>query len=103
LKPPGIGVSDDPPPAWPKGVCPEIVSKRDRFGEPRSWRTFAIVLAICDLGVREPGPIVIAGRGEEDLRLVLQPAKRLAVDDAIPIALVGWTDFVFRFVPQTSA
>ena len=37
--------------------------------------------------VRQPRAVVIAGRREEHLRLVLQPAERLAVDDAIAIAL----------------
>src|SRR3954468_8153129 len=37
--------------------------------------------------VREPRPIVIALRGDEHLRLVLQPPERLAVHDPVTIAL----------------
>ena len=44
-----------------------------------------------DLGhlerVREPRAVVVAGRGDEHLRLVLEPAERLAVDDPIAVAL----------------
>ena len=45
-----------------------------------------------DLGdlqrVGEPGDVVIAGGGDEDLGLVLEAAECLAVDDAVAIALV---------------
>src|SRR5262249_54307219 len=47
--------------------------------------------------------IVIAGRREEDLRLVLQTPECLAVDDAIAIALKRRTDVVFGLRPQTTA
>src|SRR5437773_2690535 len=66
----------------------EIVAERDGFGQllvqpqhlgdrPRDLRDLE--------RMRQPRAVVIAGRREEDLRLVLQPAKRLAVDDAIAI------------------
>ena len=53
--------------------------------------------------VREARAVVIAGRREEDLRLVLQPAERLAVDDAIAIALERRPDVVFRLRTQAAA
>jgi hypothetical protein len=40
---------------------------------------------------------VIAGGGKEDLRLVLEPPERLAVDDAVAIALKCRPDIVFGF------
>ena len=68
----------------------EVVAERDGLGQlfvqaqhlgdgPRDLRHLE--------GVGEPRPVVVAGRREEDLRLVLQPPERLAVDDAIAIAL----------------
>src|SRR6188768_2424772 len=46
---------------------------------------------------------MIAGRGEEHLGLVLQPPKRLAVDNAVAIALERRANRIFRFRPQTAA
>ena len=37
--------------------------------------------------VGQPGAVVVALGGDEDLRLVLQPPERLGVDDAIAVAL----------------
>ena len=77
-------------PAWPNG------------GWPRSWPSAMASVSsslqpqhlgdaardLRDLErVRQPRAVVIAGRREEDLGLVLQPPERLAVDDAIAIAL----------------
>jgi hypothetical protein len=45
---------------------------------------------------------VVAGRSEEDLRFVLQAAERLAVDDAIAVALEGRADRVFGFWPDAA-
>ena len=39
---------------------------------------------------------MIAFRREKNLRLVFEPAKRLAVDNAIAIALIGRAQIVFR-------
>ncbi len=50
-----------------------------------------------------PRPIVIAGRGEKHLRLVLQPPERLAMDDAIAVALKRGPDVVFRLRPKPAA
>ena len=53
--------------------------------------------------VREARPVVIAGRREEDLRLVLQAAERLAVDDAVAVALERRTDRILGLGAQSSA
>ena len=37
--------------------------------------------------VGHPRPVVVAGRVDEDLRLALQPAERLGVDDPVAVAL----------------
>ncbi len=39
--------------------------------------------------VRQPGAVVVALGRDEDLGLVLEPPERLAVDDAVAVALVG--------------
>jgi hypothetical protein len=51
----------------------------------------------------ETGSIVIAGRREEDLCLVLEAPKRFAVDDPIAIPLKGRPHVIFRLRPETSA
>jgi hypothetical protein len=69
---------------------PEVVPERDRLGQvlvqvqaPRDRPR-----DLHDLhGVGQPGPVMIAERGDEDLRLVLQPAERLGVDDAVTVDL----------------
>ena len=91
---------DDPLAGMAERRVAEIVAERDRFGQllvqPQHLRDRARDLRHLER-VRQPGPVVIAGRREEDLRLVLQPAERLAVDDAIAIALKRRPDVVFRF------
>ena len=78
---------------------PEIVAERDRLGQllvqPQHLGDRARDLRHLER-VREPRAVVIAGRREEHLRLVLQPAERLAVDDAVAIALERRADVVFR-------
>ena len=39
--------------------------------------------------MREPGAEVVALRGDEHLGLLLEPAKRLAVNDPVAVALEG--------------
>ena len=79
---------------------PEVVTERDGLGQllvqPEHLRDGARNLRDLER-VREPGAIVIAGRREEDLRLVLEAAKRLAVDDAVAIALKRRPHVVFDF------
>src|SRR5262245_59726161 len=73
-----------------KRRMPEIVTERDGLGEflvePQHVRDGPRDLRHLER-VREPGAIVIASWREEYLRLVFQPAKRLAVNDSIAIAL----------------
>src|SRR5205823_3417214 len=84
----------------------EIVAERDRFGEllvkaqhlgdgPRDLRYLQ--------RVRQPGPVVIARRREEDLRLVLQTSEGLAVDDPVAVALERGPDVVFRLGAEAAA
>ena len=73
----------------------EIVAERDRFGQllvqAQHFRDGARDLRDLER-VRQARPVVIAGRREEHLRLVLQPAEGLAVDDAVAVALKRGTD-----------
>src|SRR6185503_10812149 len=89
-----------------KGRVTEIVTQRDRFGE--------LFVELQHLGdgardlrdleaVRQARPVVIAGRGEEDLRLVLQSPKRLAVNDPIPIVLKRRAHIVFGLGMQAAS
>ena len=84
----------------------EVVAERDRFGQllvqPQHLGDAARDLRHLER-VRQPRPIVIAGRREEHLRLVLQPAERLAVDDAIAIALERRADRILCLGAQASA
>src|SRR5215204_779733 len=50
-------------------------------------------------GVRETCPEVVAVRGDEDLSLVHEPAERLGVDYAVPVALEVVADTVGRLGP----
>ena len=80
----------------------EVVAERDRFGKvlveaerprdrPRDLRNFK--------RVRQPGAVVVALRGDEHLRLVGQAAERLAVQNAVPVALEHRADGVLRLRP----
>ncbi len=76
----------------PERRVAQVVTERDRFGQlfvqPQHLRDRARDLRDFER-VRQPRAIVIAGRREEHLRLVLEPTERLGVDDAIAIALEG--------------
>jgi hypothetical protein len=50
-------------------------------------------------GVREACPEVVAVRRDEDLGLVHEPAERLGVDNAVPVALEVVADTVGRLGP----
>ena len=84
----------------------EIVAERDRLGQlfvqAQHLRDRARDLRHLER-VRQARAVVIAGRREEHLRLVLQPAERLAVDDAIAVALKRRPDVVFRLGAQAAA
>src|SRR6478752_2521998 len=53
--------------------------------------------------VCEPRTVMIAGRREEYLRLVLQPPERLRMDDAIAIALKRRPHIIFSFRAKTAS
>jgi hypothetical protein len=85
-----------------EGGVAEIVAEGDRLrevfveGESTGYGT-------GDLhhlqGVRKACPEVVAVRGDEDLGLVHEPAERLGVDNAVPIALEVVADTVGRLGP----
>ena len=95
----GHQLIDDPLAGVAERRVPEIVAERDRFGEllvqPQHLGDRAGDLRHLER-VRQPRAVVVAGRREEHLRLVLEPAERLAVDDAIAVALKRRPDVVFR-------
>ncbi len=47
-----------------------------------------------------PRAVVVAGRVDEDLRLPLQPPKRLGMDDPVAVALEGRADVGLRLGPK---
>ena len=53
--------------------------------------------------VRQPRAVVIAGRREEDLGLVLEPPEGLGVNDAVAIALKHRPDGIGRLGAETAA
>ena len=73
----------------------QIVAERDRLGQlfvqAQHLRDGARDLRHFER-VRQARAVVIAGRREEHLRLVLEAPERLGVDDAIAIALEGRAD-----------
>ena len=70
----------------------EVMAQADRLGEvlvqPQRAGDVARDPARLER-VREPRPVVVALRRDEDLRLVLQPPERLRVDDPVAVALEG--------------
>ena len=81
----------------------EIVAERDGLGQllvqVQHLRDRARDLRDLER-VRQPRAVVIARRREEHLRLVLEAAERLGVDDAIAIALERRADVVFGLRPE---
>src|SRR5206468_7550625 len=66
----------------------DVMPQRHRFDEVlvEAQRAGHRAPDLTDLeDVREPRAIVVADRREEDLRLVLRAAERLAVDDAVAV------------------
>ncbi len=51
--------------------------------------------------VRQTGAVVVTSRGKEHLRLVLEPAERLRVDDPIAVALKHRTNRILRLWAQS--
>ena len=93
-------------PAWPNGVCPRSWPSA-MASVSSSWSAQHLGDRPGDLRhlerVRQARPVVIAGRREEDLRLVLEPAERLAVDDAVAVALERRPDVVLGLRAQAPA
>src|SRR4029077_1079490 len=76
----------------PEGRMPEIVAESDRLSQilVQAQRPGDTARNAGGLErVREPGPVVIATRVDEDLRLVLETAERLRVHDPVAIPLEG--------------
>ena len=84
----------------------EVVTERDGLGQllvqPQHLGDAARDLRDLER-VRQARPVVIAGRREEHLRLVLQPAKGLAVNDAVAVALEHRANRIRRLVAQAAA
>ena len=75
-----------------EGRVAEVVAEPDRLGQvlveaERAGDRAGDPARLQRVG--EPGPVVIALGRDEDLRLVLEPAERLRVDDAVAVALEG--------------
>ena len=74
----------------PERRVAEVVAEPDRLGEvlvePQRPGHRARDLRRLER-VGEPRPVVVALRRHEDLRLVLEPPERLAVDDPVAVAL----------------
>ena len=89
-----------------EGRMPEIVRQRQRLGEvlvhPENTADRARNLRHLQ-AVGETRPVVIPLVIDEDLRLVLEPAERRAVDDAVAVALEGRPRAAFRFWVETPA
>jgi len=97
---------DHPFAGVPERRVSEVVAERDRFGqlfvEPQHLGDRARNLRHLER-VRQARAVVIAGRPEEHLRLVLEAPERLAVDDAIAIVLKRRPDVVLGLRPQAAA
>ena len=90
--PPRDGTGERALPRVAKGRMAQVVSQCDRLGKVlvQPERRGHAAGNLGDLErVREPRAVVVALRGEKDLRLVREPAKRLAVDDAVSVALIA--------------
>ncbi len=89
-----------------EGRVAEVVAERDGLGqllvEPQHLGDAAGNLRDLER-MREARAVVVAGRREEHLRLVLEPAERLAVNHAVAIPLECGPDGIFRFRTQPPA
>jgi hypothetical protein len=91
----------------PEGGMPQIVPKGDGFGQifVKGQGAGDGARDLGDFqGVSETGSVVIALRREEDLRLVLEPPERFAMNDSVAIMLKGRPDRAGSFCgPATRA
>ena len=106
IEPAGNQIVEDPLAGMPERRVPEIVAEGNRFGQ-LLVQAKHLGDAAGDLGhlegVRQPGAVVVAGRRKEHLRLVLEAAEGLAVDDPIAIALKRRTDGILGFGAEAAA
>ncbi len=68
----------------------EVVAETDRLGEilVQAQRTGSGARDLRDLErMGQARPVVVAGRRDEHLRLVLEPPERLRMDDPVTVAL----------------
>ena len=84
-------------PAWPKGAWPR--SWPMAMASTRSSLSARARATVRDDGrhlerVGQAGAVVVAGRGDEDLGLVLQPPERGGVEDPVAVALEGGAEGV---------
>ena len=106
VEPAGDELAEDAFSGMAEGRVTQIVPERDRLGQlfVEAQHLGDAARDLRDLeGVRQPRPVMIAGRREEDLRLVLQAAEGLAVDHAVAIALEGRPNRILRLRPQPAA
>ena len=89
-----------------EGRVPEVVGQRQRLGEvlvhPENTADRARDLRHLQ-AVGEARAVVIPLVIDEDLGLVLEPAERRAVDNAVAVALEGRSRAAFQFWVETPA
>jgi hypothetical protein len=86
----------------PERRVAEVVAERDRLGEVlvEAERASRCSRDLRDLQrVGQPDPVVVALRGDEDLRLVAETPERLRVDDPVAVALEARPEWVELFGP----
>ena len=85
---------------------PQIMPQRDRlhqiFIETKSLCYCPGILGYLQR-MGQPGPVMIPFGKKEYLRLLLQPAKCLAVEDPVPVPLEDGTDIAFLFRAVSSS
>ena len=90
-------------PGVAEGGVPEIMAQGDGLGEmaveAQGHGNGPGDLAYLE-HMGEPGPVMVAGGGQEHLGFMLEAAEGLAVDDPVPVPLVGASDGAFLFGPE---
>ena len=106
IEPAGNQIVEDALAGMAERRVAEIVAEGNRFGEllvqPEHLGDAARDLRNLQR-VRQARPVVVAGRRKEHLRLVLEAAERLAVDDPIAIALKRGADGILGFGAEAAA
>ena len=106
IEPAGDQIVEDALAGMTERRVPEIVPERDRLGQLlvqlQHLRDRSRYLRDLER-VGQPRAVVVAGGREEHLRLVLEPAKRLGVHDAIAVALERRPHIVFGLFAQAPA